>query len=99
MQSSKHGVVQILNVVLSLLGSFLLPLHLLVGRIVGGQLETAEWTRVGLSEPFSLNFIPSTMWGRQISYLFQPAADALLVKHVPARQLAEELVAGECSVS
>ena len=52
MQSSKHGVVQILNVVLSLLGSLLLPLHLLVGRVVGGQLVTAEWTRVGLADSF-----------------------------------------------
>ena len=80
MPSSKHGIVQILNVVLSLLGSLLLPLHLLVGRVVGGQLVTAEWTRVGLAD----SFVFLTNMGRQISYLFQPAADALLVEPVPA---------------
>ena len=56
MPSSKHGIVQILNVVLSLLGSLLLPLHLLVGRVVGGQLVTAEWTRVSLADSFELKF-------------------------------------------
>ena len=84
MPSSKHGIVQILNVVLSLLGSLLLPLHLLVGRVVGGQLVTAEWTRVGLADSFELKLVFLTNMGRQISYLFQPAADALLVEPVPA---------------
>ena len=85
MQSSKHGVVQILNVVLSLLGSLLLPLHLLVGRVVGGQLVTAEWTRVGLLDSIELKcHSTSSKDTRHFSYLFQPAADALFVEPVTA---------------
>ena len=86
MPSSKHGIVQILNVVLSLLGSLLLPLHLLVGRVVGGQLVTAEWTRVGLADSFELKFhiIGCHRMRKTFSYLFQPAADALFVEPVPA---------------
>ena len=82
MQLSKHGVVQILDVVLSLLGSLLLPLHLLVGRVIGRQLVTAEWTRVGLADSYELKCLQCLH--QNVSYLFQPAADALLVEPVPA---------------
>ena len=49
MQLSKHGIVQILDVILPLLRTLFLPLHLLVGRVIGGELVTAEWTRVRLN--------------------------------------------------
>ena len=47
-ESPKHGIVQIFNVVLPLLGPLPLPLHLLVGGVICRQFVAAERTRVCL---------------------------------------------------